>query len=383
MFAAGLSVAQAAEVVEGVAGRSVIDDRVEREVVLEAPMFKLGGFGTLGVSHSSQSMGDYVLDGTQPKGAGRSGNWFAGNDSRLGVQLTASVTPKVSAVLQVISEYQADGSYRPAVEWANVKYSFSPDAYLRIGRIVLPTFLNSDSRKVGYSYPWIHPPVDLYRVLSITSSDGIDAMYRFEIGEASNAVKILNGRNSIERPTSVSESQDMWGIFDTLEYGPALFRVGYQKRTASSLNLLTGVQGAWVPNTDLSIGASYDPGNWFVMSEWVQRESTTKLSAMYVSAGYRVDKWTPYLIYSHNGQASFLPGSPAPTAASVATASRSQSTASMGVRWDFIKHADFKLQYDLIKLSDNSNGYLANLPVNTVLYGTSFHVVSAVVDFVF
>jgi hypothetical protein len=380
MFLAGLSVARAADLVES-DGKTVVEESAVNTT--ESSMFKLGGFGTFGMSHSSQSLGDYILDSTQPKGVGRSGSWFAGNDSRLGVQLTASVTPKVTGVIQVISEYQADGSYRPAVEWANVKYAFSSDSYVRIGRIALPTFLNSDSRKVGYSYPWIHPPVDLYRVLSITSSDGIDVMYRFQIGEAGNAVKIFNGKNSIDRPTSVSESQDMWGVFDTLEYGSALFRVGYQKRIASSFNLLTAVQGAWVPNTDLSIGGSYDPGNWFVMSEWIQRKSTTKLSAMYVSAGLRVDKFTPYINYSNNGRGSFLPGFPPPTAASLISANRSQSTTSLGVRWDFMKHADFKLQYDLVKLSDNSNGYLANLPVNTVLFGTSFHVVSAVVDFMF
>jgi predicted porin len=378
MVVMGLSVAKAADLVE-----HDVKSVVEEPNNAEPSMFKLGGFGTLGVSHSSQSLGDYILDSTQPKGAGRNGSWFAGNDSRLGAQLTANVTANVSGVVQVISEYQADGTYRPAVEWANVKYAFSPDAYVRIGRIALPTFLNSDSRKVGYSYPWIHPPVDLYRVLSITNSDGIDAMYRFQIGEAGNAIKILNGKNTIDRPTSISESQDMWGVFDTLEYGSALLRVGYQKRIASSYNLLTGVQGAWVPNSDLSLGASYDPGNWFVMSEWIQRKSTTKLSAMYVSAGVRVDKFTPYLTYSNNGRGSFLPGFPPPTAASVLSANRSQSTTSMGVRWDFMKHADFKVQYDLVKLSDSSNGYLANLPVNTVLYGTSFHVVSAVVDFVF
>jgi hypothetical protein len=380
MVVTGLSVAQAADLVEH-DGNSVVEERMANNA--EPSMFKLGGFGTLGASHSSQTLGDYILDSTQPKGAGRSGSWFAGNDSRLGAQLTANVTANLSGVVQVISEYQADGSYRPAVEWANVKYAFSPDAYVRIGRIALPTFLNSDSRKVGYSYPWIHPPVDLYRVVSITNSDGIDAMYRFAIGEASNAIKVINGKNTIDRPTSVSESQDMWGVFDTLEYGPALFRFGYQKRIASSLNLLTGVQGGWVPNSDLSIGASFDPGNWFVMSEWIQRKSTTKLSAMYVSAGVRVDKFTPYITYSNNGRGSFLPGFPPPTAASIVSANRSQSTASMGVRWDFMKHADFKLQYDQVKLSDNSNGYVANLPVNTVLFGSSFHVISVVVDFVF
>ncbi len=377
-LAAGAAVTEAAE-----KDQLAIEAGAANTVESAQPIFKFGGFGTLGVSHSSQGLGDYVLDGTMPKGPGRSRNWSTSNDSRIGVQAAANFTHKASAVFQVISEYQADSTYRPAVEWANVKYAFTPDAYIRAGRIALPTFLNSDHRKVGYSYPWIHPPVELYRQLSITSSDGLDASHRFEIGDAGNSIKIIYGRNTNERPTSTSTSKDLWGIFDTFEYGPATLRVGYQERESSSRNHLTGVTGAWVRNSDLSIGANYDPGDWFVMSEWIQRKSATKIDAMYISAGYRVNKFTPCLTYNQNNPAFFLPGSPAPSASSIKNAKRSQSTVSLGVRWDFMKNTDFKLQYDQVKLGENSNGYLANVPADAILYGTRFHVVSAVLDFVF
>lgn len=345
--------------------------------------FKIGGFGSLGASHSSQGLGDYVLDSTIPKGPGRSSNWSIGNDSRLGVQMTGTLTPKVYAVLQVISEYQADNSYTPGIEWANVKYAFTQDVHVRFGRTVLPTFLNSENRKIGYSLPWVHPPVDLYRVLTIASSDGIDAMYRFEMGEAGNVLRAVYGSNTLERPASISSSRDLWGFFDTLEYGAATLHVGYQERKASSHNLLTGVDGAWIRNSDLSVGASYDPGDWFVMGQWIQRQSTTNLTAMYVGAGYRIDRFTPYVTVSNNGRGSFVPGFPPPTAAAIVLASRSQSTVSAGLRWDFMKNVDVKVQYDRVKLSNDSNGYLVNLPVNTILYGTTFHVITAVVDFVF
>ncbi|MCX7193661.1 MAG: hypothetical protein NTY60_08595 [Proteobacteria bacterium] len=347
------------------------------------PMFKFDGFGSLGVNHSSQRLGDYVLDSTLPKGAGRSSDWAAGNDSRLGAQLTGNFSPRVSAVLQVISEYQADNTYTPVVEWANVKYAFTPNVHVRAGRIVLPTFLNSENRKVGYSLPWVHPPVDLYRVLAITNSDGIDATYSFEVGEAAHTLKALYGSNTIDRPTSISTSHNLWGVFDTLEYGPATLHVGYQERMASSHSLLTGIDGAWIKNSDLSIGASYDPGNWFAIYQWIQRQSTTNLTAMYAGVGYRINKFTPYMTYSNNGRSSFVPGFAAPTAAAIVSANKSQSTVSAGVRWDFMKNVDLKVQYDRVQLSDSSNGYLINLPVNTVLYGTTFHVISAIVDFVF
>jgi predicted porin len=138
-----------------------------------------------------------------------------------------------------------------------------------------------------------------------------------------------------------------------------------------------------VKDSDLSVGVQYDPGDWFAMSEWIQRESTYKIGAMYVSGGYRVKKFTPYLTYSQNSPGSFLPGFPPPSSDGIRLANRSQSTVSLGVRWDFMKNTDLKLQYDQVKLSDNSNGFLANVPTNVILYGTTFHVISAVVDFVF
>jgi len=353
-------------------------------VETDQPMVTFGGFGTLGVSHSGMRLGDYTLDSGIPKGPGLSEDWSTTNDSRIAGHLAAQFTPKVSAVLQVDSEYHTGNTYEPEVEFANVKYAFIPNAYIRVGRITLPTFLDSESRDVGYTYIWIHPPVELYRQLAITHSDGVDAMYRVEFGEVGHTIKaIIYGENTIERSTSKSISKDMWGIFDTIEYGPTTTHIGYQERLASSENLQTGVTGAWVRNSDLSVGVNYDPGNWFAMSEWIQRKSTTKISAMYVSAGYRIKKFTPYLTYSQNSPGSFLPGFPPPTANSIRLANRAQSTVSLGVRWDFMRNTDFKLQYDQVKLSDNSNGFLANVPANVILYGERFHVISAVFDFVF
>jgi len=343
-----------------------------------------GGFGSLGVSHSSMSSGDYTLDSSIPKGAGLSEDWFAGNDSRIAGQVTAKFTPKVSAVLQVVSEYHTPNTYQPEVEWANVKYAFTPDAYIRAGRTAMPTFMQSNNRDVGYTYVWVHPPVELYRQLPISHSDGIDAMYRVEIGQAVNSIKaIIYGENTLERENSRSISKDMWGIFDTVEYGPVTTHIGYQERLAASENIQTGATGAWVRNSDLSVGVQYDPGDWFAISEWIQRKSTSKISAMYVSAGYRVKKFTPYMTYSQNSPGSFLPGFPPPSANSIRLTNRSQSTVSLGARWDFMKNTDFKLQYDQVKLSDNSNGFLANVPAGLSLYGAKFHVVSAVFDFVF
>src|SRR5688572_31146235 len=49
-------------------------------------------------------------------------------------QVNANFTPKLSAVLQVVAEPNHQGNYDPHVEWANIKYQFTPDFSVRIGR---------------------------------------------------------------------------------------------------------------------------------------------------------------------------------------------------------------------------------------------------------
>jgi hypothetical protein len=354
---------------------------------MDQPMFTFGGFGSLGVSYSSMRLGDYVLDGGVPSGPGLSGAWSATNDTRIAGHVAAQFTPKLSAVLQVDSEFHSGNSYRPEVEFANVKYAFTPDASIRAGRLSLPTFLESENRDIGYTYAWIHPPMEVYRQEPTTHTDGVDADYRIQIGEVGNSIKAIFGSSTIESndyhvTSDELSSKNLWGIYDTVESGPTIIHAGYQQRETDSEYLLTGDSGD-VKESDLSFGVQYDPGDWFAMSEWIQHKSTYKTSAMYVSAGYRVNKFTPYLIYAQSNPGTFLPGFPPPTPETILLANRAQSTASLGARWDFMRNTDFKFQYDQVRLSDTSNGYLANVPTGVDLSGQTFHVISAVVDFVF
>jgi len=179
-------------------------------------------------------------------------------------------------------------------------------------------------------------------------------------------------------------SKNLWGIYDTVESGPVLIQFGYQQRDTNDDYLLAAPQlHSLVKDTDLSFGVQYDPGDWFVMSEWIQRKSTYKTAAMYISTGYRVNKFIPYLTYAQNSPGSFLSGIPAPSSIAPDIANRSQNTVSLGVRWDFMKDTDFKFQYDRVKLSDDSNGFLANVPAGVDLSRQAFHVITAVIDFVF
>jgi hypothetical protein len=346
------------------------------------PMFKVGVFGTLGVLHSTQSSGDYVLESSMPNGAGKSNNWDFNNYSKLAVQLNAYLSPNIAGQFQLLTAYESNSSFQPEVEWVNLKYSFNQDAYIRVGRIGLPTFFDSGNHDVGYSYTWAHPPSELYYILPILSSDGVDAMYRYKIGIAKNTVKVFYGTNVHDGRNYSTTSHGMWGLSDSIEFDQLTLHADYQQRNTSTENIQSGLIDSNIDCTDLSIGINYDPEDWFFMSEWIQSKTRFTSNAIYFSAGYHFNKFTPYLVHSQNTQGSFTKGY-IPTSELQTLANRLQQTNSLGVRWDFKKNYDFKFQYDHVTLGDNSNGYLLNVPPTTNLYGSSFSLISAVIDFVF
>jgi hypothetical protein len=382
--------------------------------------FSFNGFGTAGVVHSNEDKADFTASDFEPTGASYSRSWSASVDSLIGGQLSATFTPQFSAVLQLIAQQNYNDTYWPHMEWANIKYLFTPDLSVRVGRIVMPTFLDSDSREVGYSNPWVRPPTEVYSANPITNLDGLDASYRLHLGRVTNTLQATYGRNLSFRFAGGSkfDARYAWGIFDDAEYGAALVRVGY---LSSDITLNDGTalfdafgkfgsQGAAITNqydivdkstSILTLAASYDPGQWFVMGEWATSRSESFLGAStgwYVSGGRRVGQFTPYLTYAQITQRSnsspglnlaALPANLVPAATAlnadlneVLNSRPDQYTWSIGMRWDFMKNFDLKLQLDRINLGAGSAGTLINVQPGFEPGSTVF-LISSVVDFVF
>lgn len=390
------------------------------------PTFSFSGFGTVGLVHSSENQADYTNSPWyKPNGAGHSRNWSADVDSRLGLQLDARFTPQLSAVVQVISQLRYDNTYIPTVEWANLTYAFTPDFNVRLGRIVMSTFLVSDYRNVGYAFTWVRPPLDVYNMMPVNTNDGIDVSYRFHFGEATNTVQSFYGMDNLKSPGNAynpsvanNPARDSWGIFNTFEYGHTSFRLAYQKSTLSldGVNAFFdqfkkfGPQGVAladkygsykVPVSFYGASASYDPGKWFLMGEWGRSKLLPSFMggqlAWYVSSGYRWGNFTPYVAYTKSKKLTttsdpgldlrvvppYLVGYAAGLNAGLNGFLKpiTGATATLGTRWDFMRNAALKLQYEHINLDAHSSGLLINLQPG-FQPGGKVNLVSATVDFV-
>ena len=185
----------------------------------DTPTWALSGYGTLGVVHSNERNADYTSSVLKYSGAGATDRWSHDVDSRLGAQLDVTFDKRWSAVLQVVTEQNLENNYRPRVEWANVKYQVTLELALRVGRIALPVFLSADYRKIGYAYPWVRPPVESYGTMPITSSDGIDATWRWSVGPVRNATQVLFGHDDLDAVRPVKGRADHIVGVETLGQG--------------------------------------------------------------------------------------------------------------------------------------------------------------------
>ena len=371
------------------------------------PTYKFSGFGTLAAVHSDLDAADFTGSVFQPNGVGHTRDTSVNPDSKLGLQLNATFDPKWSAVVQVISQYQYDSSYWPQVEWANVTYKATDSLNLRVGRIALPSYLMSESRLVGYAHSWARPPQEVYSILPLTSNDGVDATWRSRVGSAHNTLQAYYGTNKVRiAGGGTAKAVRSWGLNNTVEMGSLSLRAGYTYlKEDLEVDQFAPLFGAMVAlgETDMlekydtrnmstsaiALGAQYDPGDWFVMGEFVDYHGDSILAdsrSWYVAGGVRLGKFTPYAIYSEvkadieeetnggllNVGINQLLRQITPT----------QKTTAIGLRWDAYKNTAIKLQYDRVETGANSNGRL-KLPAGSNATGLDANVVTLGVDFVF
>lgn len=386
----------------------------------DTPNIIFDGFGTLGLVYSDEDQADFVSNSLSPDGAGHSDRISPEVDSRLGLQLTAEMTPRLTAVGQVVFEQRYDDTYQPTLEWANLKYDLTEDLSVRGGRVVLPTFMTAQYRKVGYALPWVRPPQEVYAMQPVTNLDGIELSWRTRFHGFTNTLQAVYGGIDLSLPGGAGiESRNLVSISNSLDWGAGSLFASYATSllTIEALNPLFDAFRQFGPEGEriadrydidekrfdfFSLGVRYDPGQWFVQGEWSATRNRTFLAdsrGMYLSGGYRIGTFTPYLTLARVRAASEtsspglpLTGLPEPVASQVRQLNATlntllgsapeQKSLTVGARWDFARNFALKLQFDHLDLDKGSAGVLINEQPG-FRRGGSVSLVSAAVDFVF
>jgi Gram-negative porin len=384
-------------------------------------MFKFSGFGTLGVVSTDNDKAEYAVSVLQPGGAKKKADF--GVDSLIAGQVDATFTPSFSAVIQAVANRTADDDYTPHVEWAFVRYAVTGDLSVRGGIMAVPVFMLSDSRLVGFSYPWVRPPTALYSQSPVTKFQGGDITYRHTLGGVNLSGQAYVGRAPTQIPSATggghvtADLDDMYGVSFGAETGPWTVRASYLHtkftyRDSTVQPLFAGLRQVepFVPGaaaladsldtidktiTFGSVGVGYESGNLLLQAEYSKRKADLFLadtSSWYATAGYRFGNFMPHVTYSQvrvdsPTSQSLIPavGPLAPVAIGVNTLLEGQNVAqkalALGLRYQFHKNADVKVQWDRIDLPRGSVGNFQHAQPGFA--GSNVNVYSAAVDFVF
>lgn len=381
LFCLGLGLSQA--------GLGVAD---ELRLVDEGSL-TIGGFGTIGGAYNANAEAEFIRDRSQPEGAA-DGRFDLGLDSRLGVQINWRPNEPLEGVLQLVAKRRYDGTYRPQLSWAFLGYAFDPDIRLRVGRLGYDVYLMSDSRDVGYSYLWVRPPVDYFGQVHYSHLDGLDLTVSRVLGDGVLKGKLFAGLLNETGTSPQGEDYEMegstlWGGY--LDYqdphwqmraGVGVMRLRHEFELYAPL--LDALRGTGVPEAvalagDLEVadkdfyfvstGIGYDAGplqsQFQLRYLWVDTPSYADNVAGYWSLGYRLGRWTPYIVYSrikseHRHLDTGLPDRNPYYAAindgveQILQATQvDQETLSLGARFDFARNAALKLQVDWVHSRDN------------------------------
>ncbi len=122
------------------------------------------------------------------------GNYSDEFDASPFIKFAIQTKAKVNERTTITGQFIARGidDYDVKAEWAYITYEMSSSTDIRLGRMRAPLFMYSDFIDVGYAYPWIRPPIELYR-LPFSTVEGVDFINRHTMGNWDGMFQVFYG----------------------------------------------------------------------------------------------------------------------------------------------------------------------------------------------
>lgn len=275
----------------------------------------INGFGTVGITH---------LGGEDDgRGYGLSGqtndSWRGDQLSKFGAQLTYGVTDTVGLTLQTTAKAYSD-EWKANLEWAYLSWQSTDNLMLRFGRLRTPVYMYSESIDVGFAYPWLRLPDEVYSQVQLSNYEGADLVYNLPLSFATVSFQVAGGvaKNRDYYLYDEEFDIDYDNVFGasvslaTNDYGTV--RVGYVEAdietdiSGSFTDIFGNPSSATLLALDkdkgkfTSIGYQYDNGTWLTANEWTSRvienDNTHSTDSFYLMGGRRFGDFLAHVTYA-------------------------------------------------------------------------------------
>ncbi len=280
----------------------------------------------------------------------RKWNWT--NESLIGLQAKYQVNDKLSATVQTVVRASANG--KAEVDWAYLSYDLTPDTTIQAGRRRLPIYAFSDSVYIGYTLPWVRVPQDIYG-WEVGAYNGVNLRHSRSIGDWAVTGTVFAGQETTHDNIEMRKIyyghrvDDDWKriLGGYLDVSNEVFgaRLIYMQNSINLGLYPEGEEPTFTKGTRqriIGLSGSIDYGNWMVRAEanrFMRPSLDYKSSSFTTTVGYRIGKFTPMVGFSSYKEKL------TPTY----TETQNDNTRFAGVRWDFRKNMDLKVQWDSVQ----------------------------------
>ena len=318
---------------------------------------------------------------------------FTFDNNLLGLQVTGTVSEKVTATAQLIARSADD--YQVNSEWAYLTWQASDTVKVRAGRLRIPLYMYSDFIDVGYSYAWITPPPEVY-FSPFNNVDGVDIYVSNTLGIFDTTLQAYVGsftddfvqdgvvtntkaRNQIG--VSGTIGKDWWTLraahhqseltldLSGVVLGPQL-TLGGLAQYLTVIGFPENTQRLLAEEDDVTfteIGINMDTGRFVAAAEYIEfdpgESMLSKNIRQYVMVGVRTGEWLFHVTASEAkdevsrpeqglpaGQPDPLFGNTSVIIGTLQAVARAQvverEVMSLGTRWDVTTGTAIKFQYD-------------------------------------
>ncbi len=375
------------------------------------------GFGTLGIMSSDSSRYGSRLDISQSDGSFNNHIDYK-NSTALGLQLDYSLNNNTHFVFQSVYKNQSHLDLDTTTRLAFVQYSPAANWSLRVGRTAIDLFLLTQFRDVGFGYTWAHAPTEVYGLVPFRHRDGADITYQSKLLGHNLVTSIFAGQSRASIATYDFKTHidlaEVYGLSFNLNAYNWSLQWRYSNASLNTDNVsyygliegltaisqIPGFNSIWpnheitlinLENTNekidyISFAGQYDWQRWSYLIEastlQPKQEIISDTTAAYASVIYHDDNTSYYGVYSvvlSNGinidnqnvdlaALSNIPGGiDIYEGVEIAFSfySASQSTLSLGWRWNISSNLALKFQWDHTQIDAHGGAIWLNKELST------------------
>jgi hypothetical protein len=318
--------------------------------------------------------------------------------SLIALRADYTFTDDMSFVGQVIG-HSADNR-NSGIQWLYLNYQATSNWSLKLGRQRIPLFNYSDVIDVGFAYPWISPPTQVYTSYVFSEFEGLSSRYDFINNSLSGAVTtyygVFDGDIYVSNDRRKADVKYIAGVAVEASWSGFDFSAAYHQGEVAVNNpelepFINSLRQLGFNNSALALeidgeasfaklGLAYETFDYYFRTEWTRIDSNVhfvpKVSAAYASVGYHLSNVLLHVTYAtsdaeYNEFPDEIPIGIDPQLDALAFGYQqvvnslpvdSLDSFTVGARYDYSTNIAFKAELSFLNAEEGERGFFDEIP---------------------